>query len=96
MNRSLAISPPTSCRLKLDPPHPQAPDRYGQKQAVTGLRISYHPDWQAWEKRDMQRVSASFTIKVTSLARLFDEPKMLPSAFYTSSLARGVISDGWR
>ena len=44
----------------------------------------------------MQRVIASFTIKVTSLARLFDEPKMLPSAFYTSSLARGVISDGWR
>ena len=71
-----------------------------QKQAVAALRISYPSDWQAWETRDTQRVIAaaavSSDIEVMFLARLVDEPKMLPSAFYTSSLARGVISDGWR
>ncbi|KAM5536124.1 hypothetical protein V8D89_010223, partial [Ganoderma adspersum] len=70
-----------------------------QKQAVAALRISYPSDWQAWEKRDTQRVIAaaavSSAIEVMSLARLVDEPKMLPSAFYTCSLAGGLIVDGW-
>ena len=71
-----------------------------QKQAVAALRISYPPDWQAWERRDTQRVIAaaavSSAIEVMYLARLVDEPKMLPSAFYTCSLAGGLIVDGWR
>ncbi|PIL23600.1 hypothetical protein GSI_14913 [Ganoderma sinense ZZ0214-1] len=71
-----------------------------QKQAVAALRISYPSDFQAWEKRDSQRVigatSVSSGIEVMSLARLVDEPKMLPSAFYMCTLAGGLIVDGWR
>lgn len=71
-----------------------------QEQAVAALRVSYPPDFQAWEKRDSLRVigttSVSSAIEVMALARLVDEPKMLPSVFYTCSLAGGLIVDGWR
>ena len=71
-----------------------------QKQAIAALRISYPSDFQSWEKRDSQRLigvtSVSSGIEVMSLARLVDEPKILPSAFYTCTLAGGLIVDGWR
>ncbi|KAI1786049.1 hypothetical protein LXA43DRAFT_80879 [Ganoderma leucocontextum] len=71
-----------------------------QKQAIAALRVSYASDFQAWEKRESQRVigkaSVSSGIEVIFLARLVDEPKMLPTAFYMCSLASGFIVDGWR